>query len=145
MAKFMTRTRPLRLLGPEQDLALQDIGLGAMSAGVAGTDIPTTGNWAGVNGGIQTTDFSLYPNGMPSVTAGVAGAETPWYQNSGMLSSYAGLGSALAAMASLPSQIDWAKTQTKALKQNIATAKEEQNRRNKNISGFNSIDASKYA
>lgn len=60
-----------------------------------------------------------------------------WYQDSGMLGSIAGLGSAVAQFAALPSQIDYAKTQTKALKQNIATAKEEQARRNRNISSFN--------
>lgn len=60
-----------------------------------------------------------------------------WYQDSGMLGSIAGLGSAVAQFAALPSQIDYAKTQTEALKQNIATAKEEQARRNRNISSFN--------
>lgn len=67
--------------------------------------------------------------------------DTPWYQDSGMLGSIAGLGSAFAQLAALPSQIDYAKTQSKALKQNMATAKEEQDRRNKNISAFNSFNA----
>lgn len=62
---------------------------------------------------------------------------TPWYQNSGMLSSIAGLGSTLAQLAALPSQIDYYNTQSDALKQNIATAKEEQARRNSNIASFN--------
>lgn len=64
---------------------------------------------------------------------------TPWYQDSAMLGSIAGLGSTLAQLAAVPSQIDYANTQSKALKQNIATAKEEQARRNKNISAFNSF------
>jgi hypothetical protein len=64
-------------------------------------------------------------------------ANSPWYKDSGMLGSIAGLGSVLVQAANLPSQIDLAKTQTKALKQNIATAKEEQARRNKNIASFN--------
>jgi hypothetical protein len=64
---------------------------------------------------------------------------TPWYKNSSMLGSIAGLGSAFAQLAALPSQIDYAKTQSAALKQNMATAKEEQARRNRNISAFNSF------
>jgi hypothetical protein len=68
----------------------------------------------------------------------------PWYQNSGLLSGYAGLGSAIASLASLPSSIKYANAQTDALEQNLATARQEQSRRNKNISGFNSINASRY-
>lgn len=60
-----------------------------------------------------------------------------WFGDKGALSGIAGLGSVLVQAANLPSQIDLAKTQTKALKQNIATAKEEQARRNRNISSFN--------
>ena len=65
--------------------------------------------------------------------------------NNDLMSGVTGLGSTLAQLAALPSQIDWAKTNTKALKQNIATTKAENARRNTNISGFNSIDASRYA
>lgn len=57
--------------------------------------------------------------------------------DSKLMSSYAGLGSALANIAALPSQIDFAKMQTKMLKHNLSTAKEEQTRRNKNIASFN--------
>lgn len=63
--------------------------------------------------------------------------EAPWYTNGDFLSGAAGLASSLVQLAALPSQMKLAKTQTKALKQNIATAKEEQARRNKNIAGFN--------
>lgn len=66
---------------------------------------------------------------------------TPWYQNSDLLGNVAGLGSSLVQFAALPSQISLANTQKKALEQNIATAKEEQDRRNKNISAFNSVRA----
>lgn len=65
--------------------------------------------------------------------------DTPWYQNYGMISSFANLGSALGQLASLPAQYKVANAQTKALEQNIATAKEEQARRNKNISAFNAF------
>jgi hypothetical protein len=65
--------------------------------------------------------------------------DTPWYQNYGMISSFANLGSALGQLASLPAQYKVANAQTAALKQNMATAKEEQNRRNKNISAFNAF------
>lgn len=81
----------------------------------------------------------LFNKGLAAGTA--AAGDTPWYQNADMLSSIAGLGSAFAQLAAMPSQIDYAKTQSKALKQNIATAKEEQARRNKNISAFNSFNA----
>lgn len=57
--------------------------------------------------------------------------------DSKLMSSYAGLGSALASLAALPSQIDFAKTQTKMLKHNLKTAKQEQARRNHNIASFN--------
>lgn len=57
--------------------------------------------------------------------------------DSKLMSSYAGLGSALASVAALPSQIDFAKMQTKMLKHNLGTAKEEQARRNTNIASFN--------
>lgn len=63
--------------------------------------------------------------------------DSPWYKNGDLLSGYAGLASSLVQLAALPSQMKLAKTQTKALQQNIATAKEEQARRNKNIAGFN--------
>lgn len=73
------------------------------------------------------------------LTSNVLGKDTPWYQNSELLGNAAGLGSALVGLASLPSQIELANTQTDALKQNISTAKEEQSRRNNNISSFNSV------
>lgn len=65
--------------------------------------------------------------------------------NNSLMSGITGLGSTLAQIASLPSQIKWAKANTDALKQNMETARLEQARRNKNISGFNSIDTSRYA
>lgn len=66
-------------------------------------------------------------------------SNTPWYQNSEMLGNVAGLGSSLVQLAALPSQISLAKTQKKALEHNLATAKEEQARRNSNISSFNAV------
>lgn len=66
--------------------------------------------------------------------------DTPWYKDSGFLGGGANLLSAISAFAALPGQLDLAKTQTKGLKQNIAFAKQEQDRRNKNISGFNAFD-----
>lgn len=65
--------------------------------------------------------------------------------NNDLMGNITGLGSTLASLAALPSQIDWAKANTKALKQNMATTKTENARRDKNISGFNSLDTSKYA
>ena len=67
--------------------------------------------------------------------------------NNGLMSSITGLGSTIGNLIGLPSQIDWAKTNTKALKQNIATAQEEQTRRNNNIAGYNNVrfDPSKTA
>ena len=64
--------------------------------------------------------------------------------NNELMSGISGLGSAIAQFAALPSQIEYAKASTDALKQNIATARQEQARRNKNISGFNSVNASQY-
>jgi len=79
-------------------------------------------------------------NPEPGFLSGLGGV----LSNSDLMSGITGLGSTLAQFAALPSQIDWAKTNTKALKQNIATAREEQARRNKNITGFNSINTNKY-
>jgi hypothetical protein len=97
----------------------------------------------GTTGAISSpTDEYLSSLGIDPASGVIPGPQdTPWYKNADMLGSIAGLGSAFAQLAALPSQIDYAKTQTKALKQNIATAKEEQNRRNKNISAFNSFNA----
>lgn len=50
----------------------------------------------------------------------------------------AGLGSVALELAALPDQLKMARLQQKALKQNIATAKQEQDRRNSNIASFNS-------
>ena len=50
----------------------------------------------------------------------------------------AGLGSVALQFLSLPDQRRTAKLQREALRQNIATAREEQDRRNKNIASFNS-------
>lgn len=66
----------------------------------------------------------------------------PWYQNSDTLGAYAGLASALTGIAGFKDQKDLLNTQTEALKQNIAFAREDQERRNKNISGFNSFTPS---
>jgi hypothetical protein len=62
---------------------------------------------------------------------------TPWYKDYGMISSFANLGSALGQLASLPAQYKVAQAQTKALQQNMNIAREEQDRRNKNIASFN--------
>lgn len=48
-----------------------------------------------------------------------------------------GLASTLMQAAALPSMLKQAKLQNQSLAHNLATAKEEQSRRNKNISGFN--------
>lgn len=80
-----------------------------------------------------------YSSAAPKVDATPSGEESPWYQNSSLLGNAAGLGSALVELAALPSQIDLTRTQTSALKQNIATAKQEQNRRNSNVSSFNAV------
>lgn len=69
----------------------------------------------------------------------------PWYKDKGVLGAGAGLASALTNLIALPSQIDLAKTQTDALKQNIAFAKEEQGRRRENIRSFNAFNRSAFA
>lgn len=89
----------------------------------------------------QITQAGLTPENLDFIKNNMVSQDKAWYQDSGMLGSIAGLGSAFAQLAALPSQIDYAKTQSKALKQNMATAKEEQDRRNKNISAFNSFNA----
>lgn len=61
--------------------------------------------------------------------------EAPWSKDT--LAGAAGLGAVLLQAAALPDQLKAAKTQRKAMQQNIAFAKEEQNRRNRNIAGFN--------
>lgn len=85
----------------------------------------------------QINQAGLTAENLDFMKKNMVSQDKAWYQDSGMLGSIAGLGSAVAQFAALPSQIDYAKTQTKALKQNIATAKEEQARRNRNISSFN--------
>lgn len=69
----------------------------------------------------------------------------PWYKDKGVLGAGAGLASALTNLIALPSQIDLAKTQTDALKQNIAFAKEDQGRRRENIRSFNAFNRSAFA
>jgi hypothetical protein len=65
------------------------------------------------------------------------GTETPWYKDSAMLGNIAGLGATAAQLIALPSQLKNTRLQNKALQQNINTAKQEQARRNTNISAFN--------
>lgn len=75
----------------------------------------------------------------PTPVIDTGGGDTPWYQNTQTLGNVAGLGASLAQLASLPSQLKYANLQSKALKQNINTAREEQERRNTNIANFNSL------
>lgn len=63
--------------------------------------------------------------------------DTPWYQNYGMISSFADAGSSLAQLASLPMQYKLAKGRLAEQEHNLATAKKEQARRDSNIAGFN--------
>lgn len=77
------------------------------------------------------------------------GAEIPgdggsWF-NSGNISAAAGLASALTQAIALPEQLKNMRLQRKSMEHNLATAKEEQARRNKNISGFNSFQNIKGA
>jgi hypothetical protein len=72
-------------------------------------------------------------------------SETPWFKDSGVLGAGAGLASALTSMAALPGQMKLANTQTDALKQNIAFAKEDQGRRRDNVNSFNSFQRSAFA
>lgn len=65
--------------------------------------------------------------------------QAPWYKNGDTLSGYAGLAAALTGLAGFKDQKNLLKTQTAGLKQNIAFAKEEQDRRNKSISSFNNF------
>ena len=83
-------------------------------------------------------DFSLDSSknfGTPSTES------TPFFKNYEAIGAYTGLASALTGLAGFGAQKDLLKTQTKGLKQNIAFAREDQNRRRGNISGFNSFDA----
>jgi hypothetical protein len=56
-----------------------------------------------------------------------------------MMGNIAGLASTLMQAAALPTMLKQAKLQNKSLQFNLDTAKEEQARRNKNISAFNSF------
>lgn len=85
---------------------------------------------------------------IPSVTSPyrAPGTDLPGAGSSGLdwlnkdtLGGLAALGSTLVSAFALPSQIEFAETQADALKQNIQFAKEDQARRNKNISSFNSF------
>lgn len=64
--------------------------------------------------------------------------DTSWF-NSGNIAAAAGLASALTQAIALPEQLKNMRTQRKSMEHNLATAKEEQARRNKNISGFNNF------
>lgn len=82
-------------------------------------------------------DQAGYDAAWAAAPGGGGGGMFDFLGDSKLLSSYAGLGSALANFAALPSQIDFAKTQTKMLKHNLSTAKKEQARRDQNIASFN--------
>lgn len=71
---------------------------------------------------------------------GGLGEGTDWKKMLGdkyMMGNITGLASTLMQAAALPSMLKQAKLQNQSLAHNLATAKEEQARRNKNISGFN--------
>ena len=67
-----------------------------------------------------------------------------WF-NSGNLSAAAGLASALTQAIALPDQLKNMRLQRKSMQHNLDTAKQEQARRNNNISGFNSFSNIKGA
>lgn len=96
--------------------------------------------------------------GIGSITSGLTNSKTNSYSNSGSDSSrtgffdnvfsdefkmgnIAGLASTLMQAAALPSLMENAKLQNRALRFNLDTAKSEQARRNNNVSGFNSFKA----
>ena len=101
---------------------------------------PNTGaNYSGYNTDL-VKNMDLFKNTYKPNPIGTIEEEgSPWYKNSDLLGSYAGLASALTGIAGFGSHKDLLKTQTKGLKQNIAFAREEQERRNNNISGFNAF------
>ena len=82
-------------------------------------------------GDVDVSDLSLSGED-PSLFKGLLGDKY-------MMSNLTGLaGTAMQAL-SLPTMLKNAKLQNRALKFNLATAKEEQARRNKNIAGFNAV------
>lgn len=123
--------------GPAAAMGLAQSVMGSYNANTGGTS--TYSNSLLDTAAKETPKLGVLDTGKIGFT-GTGTKETPWYQNSSMLGSIAGLGSAFAQLAALPSQISMANTQRKALEQNMATAREEQDRRNRNISAFNSFN-----
>lgn len=65
-----------------------------------------------------------------------------FFNNKDKMAGFAGLGSVLLQAVALPDQLKMARTQRRALEQNMAVARQEQDRRNKNISSFNNVRSS---
>lgn len=118
------------IMSPKKEASLADVSSKLANAGLS-TDISSLTSDQLVSAGLTESELDLV-----SKTRNF-NAETPWYKDSAMLGNVAGLGATFAQLAALPTQLKTAKLQNKALQQNIDTAKQEQTRRNKNISAFN--------
>lgn len=117
------------------------IGLAASSLGSYGSD----GSYRNFNIGGSVDPVAEVINFDNPLKDQYTEEGVPWYKDKGILGAGAGLASALTNLIALPSQIDLAKTQTDALKQNIAFAKEDQGRRRENIRSFNAFNRSAFA
>lgn len=102
--------------------------------------------------GVDPSTFSW--NKMDDATKGLFNVEQmdyiksnlqdgPWYKDTNLMGNVAGLASSFAQLAALPSMLENARLQNQSLKHNLSVAKEEQNRRNKNIKELNAV-GSKY-
>ena len=91
---------------------------------------------------VNGVDQSKIGNIIGNTSGGVIPTQTEdsWF-NSGNLSAAAGLASALTQAIALPDQLKNMRLQRKAMEHNLATAKEEQARRNKSISSFNNFQS----
>jgi len=105
------------------DYALVDNATGAMAS-------PTTDVLE--NAGIDVASFGGDTTKDPSFFDTLLGDKY-------MMGNITGLASTLMQAAALPAMMKQAKLQNKSLQFNLDTAKEEQSRRNKNISAFNSF------
>lgn len=87
---------------------------------------------------IQGVDQTKVGNIMGNTSGGLITDDSSWF-NSSNLSAAAGLASALTQAIPLPLLLKDMRLRGKSMQHNLDTAKQEQARRNKNISGFNSF------